>query len=174
MTVRSPIEFTVEELMPGYITSMSAPARHEAGGDVALSLHAFRPVTRYWDRITRPSQLIASLPQALAVMLDPAECGPVFLALPQDVQAEAYDYPEKFFERQVRVARRPHPDPAEIRRAATAIRAAKRLFAVAADADPATILMEESVEQAALIGSPNQIEAVMSAMQKRPGVFTDV
>jgi len=55
-----------------------------------------------------------------------------------------------------------------------AIRAAKRLFAVAADADPATILMEESVEQAALIGSPNQIEAVMSAMQKRPGVFTDV
>ena len=55
-----------------------------------------------------------------------------------------------------------------------AIRAAKRLFAVAADADPKTILMEESVEQAALIGSPNQIEAVMSSMQKRPGAFTDV
>ncbi len=87
---------------------------------------AFKPVTRYWDRISRPSQLISSLPQALAVLLDPAECGPVFLALPQDVQAEAYDYPEKFFERQVRSARRPHPDPADVRRAVAAIRAAKR------------------------------------------------
>jgi enoyl-CoA hydratase/carnithine racemase len=55
-----------------------------------------------------------------------------------------------------------------------AIRAAKRLFAVAADGDPATILKAESVEQGALIGSPNQIEAAMSAMQKRPGVFADV
>jgi 3D-(3,5/4)-trihydroxycyclohexane-1,2-dione acylhydrolase (decyclizing) len=86
----------------------------------------FKPVTRYWDRITRPSQLLSSLPQALAVLLDPGECGPAFLALPQDVQAEAFDYPAKFFERQVRAARRPHPDPAEIRRAAAAIRAARR------------------------------------------------
>jgi 3D-(3,5/4)-trihydroxycyclohexane-1,2-dione acylhydrolase (decyclizing) len=87
---------------------------------------AFRPVTRYWDRITRPSQLMSSLPQAIAMLLDPAECGPAFLALPQDVQAEAYDYPEKFFERQVRAARRPHPDPADILRAVASIRAAKR------------------------------------------------
>ena len=87
---------------------------------------AFKPVTRYWDRIARPSQLISSLPQALAVLLDPAECGPVFLGLPQDVQAEAYDYPLKFFARQLRAARRPHPDPAEIRRAVAAIRGAKR------------------------------------------------
>jgi 3D-(3,5/4)-trihydroxycyclohexane-1,2-dione acylhydrolase (decyclizing) len=92
---------------------------------------AFRPVTRYWDRIVRPSQLISSLPQAIAVMLDPADCGPVFLALPQDVQAEAYDYPEKFFERQVRAPRRPHPDPAEIRAAAAAIRAARRPVIIA-------------------------------------------
>ena len=54
---------------------------------------AFRAVVRYWDRITRPEQVIQSLPQALAMMLDPAECGPAFIALPQDVQAEAYDYP---------------------------------------------------------------------------------
>jgi 3D-(3,5/4)-trihydroxycyclohexane-1,2-dione acylhydrolase (decyclizing) len=87
---------------------------------------AFRPVTRYWDRITRPSQLLASLPQALAVLLDPAECGPVFLALPQDVQAEAYDYPESFFARRMRRPRRPHPDPADIRAAAAAIRGAGR------------------------------------------------
>ncbi len=92
---------------------------------------AFRAVTRYWDRITRPSQLLASLPQALAVLLDPAECGPAFLALPQDVQSEAYDYPVKFFERQVRAMRRPHPDPSEIRHAAAAIRAAKRPLLIA-------------------------------------------
>ena len=58
----------------------------------------FKPVTRYWDRITQPEQIIRSLPQALAVMLDPADCGPAFIALPQDVQAEAYDYPVAFFD----------------------------------------------------------------------------
>lgn len=87
---------------------------------------AFRPVTRFWDRIMRPSQLLASLPQAIATLLDPADCGPAFLALPQDVQAEAYDYPESFFERRIRRPRRPHPDPAEIRAAVAAIRAARR------------------------------------------------
>lgn len=87
---------------------------------------AFRPVTRFWDRITRPSQLLASLPQAIAVLLDPAECGPAFLALPQDVQAEAYDFPESFFARRLRAPRRPHPDPAEIHAAAAAIRGARR------------------------------------------------
>jgi 3D-(3,5/4)-trihydroxycyclohexane-1,2-dione acylhydrolase (decyclizing) len=61
----------------------------------------FRPVSRYWDRITRPEQLLQSLPQAIAVLNDAAECGPVTLALPQDVQAEAYEYPEAFFERRV-------------------------------------------------------------------------
>jgi len=92
---------------------------------------AFRPVTRYWDRITRPPQLLASLPQALAVLTDPAECGPAFLALPQDVQAEAYDYPAVFFEKRLRAPRRPHPDPADIRAAASAIRAARRPLLVA-------------------------------------------
>ena len=87
---------------------------------------AFKPVVRYWDRITSPSQLLSSLPQALGVLLDPADCGPAFLALPQDIQAQAYDYPDVFFERQVRIPRRPHPDPAEIRRAVSALRAAKR------------------------------------------------
>src|SRR6202790_4911864 len=57
----------------------------------------FRPVSGYFDRITRPEQLLASLPRALAVLTDPAECGPVTLALCQDVQAEAFDYPEQFF-----------------------------------------------------------------------------
>jgi 3D-(3,5/4)-trihydroxycyclohexane-1,2-dione acylhydrolase (decyclizing) len=96
-------------------------------GDPSITVtDAFKPVVRYWDRITRPSQLLSSLPQAFSVLLDPGECGPAFLALPQDVQAEAYDYPAQFFERQVRAARRPHPDPAEIRRAVATIRTAKR------------------------------------------------
>src|SRR6187549_2758125 len=60
---------------------------------------AFRPVVRYWDRITRPAQLLTSLPQAVATMLDAGECGPAFLGLPQDVQAEAYDFPVEFFAR---------------------------------------------------------------------------
>ena len=71
---------------------------------------AFRPVVRYWDRITRPEQVIQSLPQAIATLLDPADCGPAFIALPQDVQAEVFDFPDEFFEPQVRTVARPRPD----------------------------------------------------------------
>ncbi len=79
---------------------------------------AFKPVTRYWDRITSPEQVVQSFPQALAVMLDPATRGPVFFALPQDIQAEAYDYPAKFFQRTVHYVRRPGPDSRDIEAAA--------------------------------------------------------
>ncbi len=66
----------------------------------------FRPVSRYFDRIVAPAQLLTALPRAIAVLTDPAQCGPVTLALPQDVQATAFDYPEAFFEPAVvRVAR---------------------------------------------------------------------
>ena len=74
----------------------------------------FRPVSRYWDRISRPEQIIQSLPQALAVMLDPATRGPAFFALPQDIQAEAYDYPAGFFEHRLHYIRRPGPDHRDI------------------------------------------------------------
>ena len=87
---------------------------------------AFRPVTRYWDRITRPEQLISSLPQALSVMLDPANCGPALLALPQDVQSMAYDYPEEMFRRRIHLPRRPRPDVGELRAAAQIVSRAKR------------------------------------------------
>jgi len=86
----------------------------------------FKPVTRFWDRIVKPSQLVKSLPQALAVMLDPATCGPAFIALPQDVQAEAYDYPAKFFDEKVHYIRRPQADPREIAEAAAVIATAKK------------------------------------------------
>ena len=58
---------------------------------------SFRSVSRYWDRITHPAQILSSLPQAVATMLDPADCGPAFIGLPQDVAADAYDFPVSFF-----------------------------------------------------------------------------
>jgi 3D-(3,5/4)-trihydroxycyclohexane-1,2-dione acylhydrolase (decyclizing) len=92
---------------------------------------AFRPVTRYWDRITRPEQLMHSLPQAVATLLDPADCGPAFIGLPQDVQATAFDYPAVFFEPRTHRIRRPGPDPDEIARAAEILRGASNPLLIA-------------------------------------------
>lgn len=86
---------------------------------------AFRAVTRYWDRIVHPAQVAQSLPLALETMLDPADCGPAFIGLPQDVQAAAYDYPVRLFERRVHQPRRQRPDAGEAAAAAEALRAAR-------------------------------------------------
>src|SRR5688572_27020425 len=91
----------------------------------------FRPVSRYWDRITRPEQLLRSLPQALGVLTDPAECGPVTLALPQDVQAEAWDYPRAFFEKRVHAPTRPGADTGQLATAAELIGRAKQPILIA-------------------------------------------
>jgi 3D-(3,5/4)-trihydroxycyclohexane-1,2-dione acylhydrolase (decyclizing) len=85
----------------------------------------FRPVSRYFDRISRPEHLLTALPRAMRVMTDPANCGPVTLAFCQDVQAEAYDWPQSFFEPKVWRIRQPYPDPRELADLADAIRAAK-------------------------------------------------
>ncbi len=87
---------------------------------------AFRAVTRYWDRITHPQQLISSLPQAVATMLDAADCGPAFLALPQDVQSLAFDCPATFLAPKIHVIARPRPDRREISAAAAVLRRAKK------------------------------------------------
>ncbi|MFP7674071.1 3D-(3,5/4)-trihydroxycyclohexane-1,2-dione acylhydrolase (decyclizing) [Marivita sp. S0852] len=92
---------------------------------------AFKPVTRYWDRITHPAQVIQSLPAALATMLDPADCGPAFLGLPQDVQGWTYDYPDVFFEKTVHRIRRQAPDVGEIADAVACLKAAKRPMIIA-------------------------------------------
>lgn len=92
---------------------------------------AFKPVTRYFDRIMRPEQLLTALPRAFRTMTDPAECGPVCLSFCQDVQAEAYDYPESFFEPKVWRQRRIRPDEGELADVAQLIRAAKRPVIVA-------------------------------------------
>ncbi|NHA67737.1 3D-(3,5/4)-trihydroxycyclohexane-1,2-dione acylhydrolase (decyclizing) [Phycicoccus flavus] len=101
-------------------------------GDPSTTVNdSFRPVVRYWDRITHPAQLLTSLPQVTRTLLDPADCGPVFLGLPQDVAATAYDYPESFFEPTVHRVPRPRADLAELERAAEALRAAERPVLVA-------------------------------------------
>ena len=87
---------------------------------------AFKAVTRYWDRITHPAQIISSLPQAVAVMLDPADCGPAFLALPQDTQEVAFDYPEVFFEDRTWIIPRPRPDRRQLASAAALLKTAKK------------------------------------------------
>ena len=92
---------------------------------------AFRPVTRYWDRITSPAQVAQSLPLAIATMVDPADCGPAFVGLPQDVQAEAWDFPVRLFEPVVHELRRLRPDHRELAAAAEALRAAKAPLIVA-------------------------------------------
>lgn len=92
---------------------------------------AFKPVSRYWDRIYRPDQLICSLPEAMRVLTSPAQTGAVTLALPQDVQAEAADYPAEMFEKRVWHIGRPEPESAMLGRAAEWIRAARRPLVVA-------------------------------------------
>ena len=87
---------------------------------------SFRAVSRYWDRMTHPAQILPALPQAIATMLDPADCGPAFIALPQDIQEIAYDYPEAFFEERVWTIPRPRPDARQIAEAAAILTAAKR------------------------------------------------
>ena len=90
-----------------------------------------RPVSRYFDRITRPEQLLTALPRAMAVMTDPAECGPVTLSFCQDVQSEAFDWPESFFTPRLRQARRQRPDLDELDAAAQAIRNARKPLLIA-------------------------------------------
>lgn len=92
---------------------------------------AFQPVVRYWDRITHPAQILSSLPQAVATMLDPGDCGPAFIGLPQDIAAEAFDYPESFFTDTVHESPRPRPDLGQLARAVAALRSAKRPVIIA-------------------------------------------
>ena len=96
-------------------------------GEPSTSVNdAFRAVSRYWDRIMKPEQVVSSLPHAVQTMLDPATCGPAFIGLPQDVGAEAYDYPVRFFERTVHEIARPRADETQLAAAAAAIAGAEK------------------------------------------------
>jgi 3D-(3,5/4)-trihydroxycyclohexane-1,2-dione acylhydrolase (decyclizing) len=87
---------------------------------------SFRAVSRFWDRITHPAQIIASLPQAIATMLDPADCGPAFIGLPQDIQEIAYDYPAEFFEEKTWHIARPRASADQIEAAVELLKTAKK------------------------------------------------
>jgi 3D-(3,5/4)-trihydroxycyclohexane-1,2-dione acylhydrolase (decyclizing) len=98
----------------------------------AISVNdAYKAVTRYWDRIVHPEQIISSLPQAVAVLLDPADCGPAFIGLPQDVQEMACDYPEEFFARTVHEIPRPRPDKRRVAETVKLLKAAKKPLIIA-------------------------------------------
>ncbi|MEP7172202.1 MAG: 3D-(3,5/4)-trihydroxycyclohexane-1,2-dione acylhydrolase (decyclizing) [Aestuariivirga sp.] len=117
-----------------YVTRLPDPVLQQVEhfGDPTISVNdAFKCVTRYWDRITHPAQIIQSLPKAIATMLDPTDCGPVFLGLPQDVQGWSYDYPEEFFLERVHHIRRQAPDQNEVTKAARVLKAAKRPVIIA-------------------------------------------
>ena len=108
------------------LQQLESPATQDIGVN-----DCFKPVSRYWDRIYRPEQLLTALPEVMRVLTSPSDCGAVTLALPQDVQAEAYDYPEELFGKRVWLIRRPEPDAASFTRAVEAIRRSRRPFLIA-------------------------------------------
>ena len=117
-----------------FITRLPDPVLQqlEHFGNPALGVNdAFKAVSRFWDRITHPAQILQSLPAAFATMLDPADCGPAFIGLPQDVQGWTYDYPASFFAKRVHRIRSQAPDIAEIEEAAATLKAAKRPVIIA-------------------------------------------
>lgn len=118
----------------GFLTRLPDPVLQqlEHFGNPTLGVNdSFRAVTRYWDRISHPAQVIQSLPAAVAVMLDPADCGPAFIGLPQDVQGWVYDYPVELFEERTHHIRRQAPDPCEIQVAADCLKHAQRPVIIA-------------------------------------------
>ncbi|RQP22259.1 3D-(3,5/4)-trihydroxycyclohexane-1,2-dione acylhydrolase (decyclizing) [Piscinibacter terrae] len=123
-------------LLPGDTFVSRAPdpvlQQIEDFADPAVTANdCFRPVTRYFDRIVRPEQILTALPRAIAVMTDPAQCGPVCLALPQDVQTQAFDCPESFLHPAPIEFHRPQPDAAQLRQAAQLVSQSRRPFIVA-------------------------------------------
>jgi 3D-(3,5/4)-trihydroxycyclohexane-1,2-dione acylhydrolase (decyclizing) len=108
------------------LQQLESPATQDTGVN-----DCFKPVSRYWDRIYRPEQLITALTEAMRVLTSPSDCGAVTLALPQDVQTEAYDYPEELLRKRVWLIRRGEPDRISLERAVKAIRVAERPLIVA-------------------------------------------
>ncbi|MBL8573919.1 MAG: 3D-(3,5/4)-trihydroxycyclohexane-1,2-dione acylhydrolase (decyclizing) [Hyphomicrobiaceae bacterium] len=122
--------------IPGDVFAARAPdpvlqqVEDFADGTVSAN-DCFRPVSRYFDRIQRPEQLINALPQVMRVLTDPADCGPATLAFCQDAQAEAFDYPASLFEERLWTPRRPRPDADELAAAIALIRAARKPLLIA-------------------------------------------
>ena len=121
-----PSDYFANRLPDPVLQQIEHPLEH----DVSAS-DAFRPVSRYFDRISRPEQLLSSLPEAFRVLTDPAETGAVTISLPEDVQSEVYDWPDGFFVRRVWRVRRPLPEPEVVAQVAALIAKAQRPLIVA-------------------------------------------
>ena len=121
---------------------------------------SFKAVSKYFDRITRPEQILSSLPQALNTMLDPADCGPAVISMSQDVQGEAYDYPEVFFEETIHSIRRIHPDPAQINLAAEKLKKSKKPIIISGGG----VLYSEAEEEISNFAKKHNIPVTATVM----------
>ncbi|WP_027053754.1 3D-(3,5/4)-trihydroxycyclohexane-1,2-dione acylhydrolase (decyclizing) [Mesorhizobium erdmanii] len=128
---RLPVLFLPGDVFANRIPDPVLQQAEDFSDGTATVNDCFRPVSRYFDRITRPEQIIPALNRAMQVLTDPADCGPVTLSLCQDVQAEAYDYPESFFAERAWRQRRPRPDRQELAAAAAALKGAKKPLIIA-------------------------------------------
>ncbi len=153
--------------LPGDVFANRAPdpvlQQIEDFGDGTVSANdAFRPVSRYFDRITRPEQIITALKRAMQVLTDPLDCGPVTLSLCQDVQAEAYDYPESFFEEHVWTQRRPQPDADELANAISLIRRSEKPVILAGGG----VLYSQATKELAAFAEAHDIPVVVTQAGK--------
>ncbi|TPK09454.1 3D-(3,5/4)-trihydroxycyclohexane-1,2-dione acylhydrolase (decyclizing) [Mesorhizobium sp. B2-5-9] len=128
---RLPVLFLPGDVFANRIPDPVLQQAEDFSDGTATVNDCFRPVSRYFDRITRPEQIIPALSRAMQVLTDPAECGPVTLSLCQDVQAEAYDYPESFFAERLWRQRRPRPDRDELAAAVAALKGARKPLIIA-------------------------------------------
>ena len=121
---------------------------------------AFKPVSRFFDRITRPEQILNSLPQAIQIMLDPADCGPATIAISQDVQGESFDYPKAFFEECVHEIRRIHPDPNQVKVAADKLKNSKQPIIISGGG----VLYSEAEKELSNFSKKHNIPVTATAM----------
>ena len=121
---------------------------------------AFKPVTKYFDRITRPEQILQSLPQAVQTMLDPADSGPACLSLCQDTQGEVYDYPEEFFKERTHSIRRPKPDDFQIKEAAEKIKNSKNPIIISGGG----VFYSEAMEELGSFATKHNIPVTQTVM----------
>jgi len=121
-----PSDYFANRVPDPVLQQIEHPVEHDVSAN-----DAFRPVSRYFDRISRPEQLLSSLPEAFRVLTDPAETGAVTISLPEDVQAEDFEWPDRFFERRVWHVRRPRPEPDLIARVADLVESARHPLVVA-------------------------------------------
>ena len=121
---------------------------------------AFKPVSRFFDRITRPEQILNSLPQAINIMLDPADCGPATISISQDVQGESFDYPEAFFEERAHEIRRIHPDPNQVKVAAEKLKNSQQPIIISGGG----VLYSEAEEELSNFAKKHNIPVTATAM----------